>query len=95
MINLHFIDKFIDSARMREFGPYEILKEIVFWVITMIVLVFAFGQSNANYIQSFYFVTLLIPVIIGLIISLIIFSCPVICSEKDIGNLHYIAFTHL
>lgn len=39
--------------------------QVLFWLITSIVLVLFFGQSYGGYINSFYFVTFLLPVIIG------------------------------
>lgn len=39
--------------------------QIVFWIITFVVLTLSFGRSYSGYAQSFYFVTFLFPVILG------------------------------
>ena len=39
--------------------------QILFWVLTALVLVALFGNQYNGYINSFYFVTFLLPVIIG------------------------------
>ena len=44
----------------------QIIKHTVFWFIVLLVLTFVFGQSNDQYVQAFYFVSLLMPVMIGL-----------------------------
>lgn len=41
------------------------INQVLFWIVTSIVLVLFFGQSYGGYINSFYFVTFLLPVIIG------------------------------
>lgn len=41
------------------------IKQVLFWILTSIVLVLVFGQSYGGYINSFYFVTFLLPVIVG------------------------------
>lgn len=39
--------------------------DIIFWVITFIALIFAFGDSYGGFSRSFYFVSFLFPVILG------------------------------
>jgi len=41
------------------------INQVLFWLITSIALVLFFGQSYGSYINSFYFVSFLLPVIIG------------------------------
>ena len=41
------------------------INQVLFWIITSIALVLFFGKSYGGYINSFYFVTFLLPVIIG------------------------------
>ena len=38
---------------------------IIFWVIITVILTLIFGNSWENYIQSFYFVSLLLPIVVG------------------------------
>lgn len=40
-------------------------KEIVFWIISGVVLIAIFGGTYGGYINSFFFVTFLMPVIVG------------------------------
>ena len=40
-------------------------QQIIFWVLTASILVVFFGARNDGYINAFYFVTFLMPVIIG------------------------------
>lgn len=41
------------------------LRQVFFWIITSMVLILVFGKSYKGYANSFYFVTFLLPVIIG------------------------------
>ena len=40
-------------------------KEAVFWILSGVVLIAIFGSTYGGYINSFFFVTFLMPVIIG------------------------------
>ncbi len=39
--------------------------QIIFWILVIILLTFTFGYSHHNYLYSFYFVSFLLPVIVG------------------------------
>ncbi|HCC70715.1 MAG TPA: hypothetical protein DEQ09_06135 [Bacteroidales bacterium] len=39
--------------------------EIFFWLLVSIILIIAFGSSSGKYIHAFYFVSFLMPIIIG------------------------------
>jgi two-component system response regulator LytT len=41
------------------------IKEVVFWVLSAIALIVIFGRSYGGYINSFFFVSFLMPVIVG------------------------------
>lgn len=41
------------------------INQAIFWIITSIALVLFFGKPYGGYINSFYFVTFLLPVIVG------------------------------
>lgn len=41
------------------------LRQVFFWVVTSILLILIFGKPYGGYINSFYFVTFLLPVIVG------------------------------
>ncbi len=41
------------------------IKPVLFWIITSVLLVLFFGNTYGGYVNSFYFVTFLLPVIIG------------------------------
>ena len=41
------------------------IKEILFWVFTAAALIIIFGRQYGGYINSFYFVSFLLPVIVG------------------------------
>lgn len=43
----------------------QYLRQIFFWVITSALLILIFGKPYGGYINSFYFVTFLLPVIVG------------------------------
>lgn len=43
----------------------QILKHILFWVLIAFALTIYFGRINADYIQSFYFVTMLMPIAVA------------------------------
>ena len=43
----------------------KLIKEIIFWVFTALALIIVFGQQYGGYINSFYFITFLLPVIVG------------------------------
>lgn len=43
----------------------KVVKHVSFWIFIIILLTFIFGRSYENYAMSFYFVSMLIPVIIG------------------------------
>lgn len=43
----------------------KIIKEVVFWTLSALVLSLGFGRSYGSYTHSFYFVAFLMPVIIG------------------------------
>ena len=38
---------------------------ILFWIVITVVLILIFGSSWENYIQSFYFVSMLLPIVVG------------------------------
>lgn len=46
-------------------NPGSMWKHILFWTATAILLTAAFGLSYGNYINSFYFVTFLLPVAVA------------------------------
>lgn len=41
------------------------IKEIFFWVFTTLALIIIFGRHYGGYVNSFYFVSFLLPVIVG------------------------------
>ncbi|MCB0504343.1 MAG: LytTR family transcriptional regulator [Cyclobacteriaceae bacterium] len=41
------------------------VKEVSFWVVVSVLLILIFGRPYGGYINSFYFVTFLLPVILG------------------------------
>lgn len=46
-------------------NPDTMWKHILFWAITALILTITFGLSYGNYVNSFYFITFLLPVAIG------------------------------
>lgn len=40
-------------------------KELIFWIVTWVILTLLFSSSIASYMVSFYFVTILMPVVIA------------------------------
>ena len=43
----------------------KILNHVLFWVAILSVLTVVFGSVNGNYLESFYFVAMLLPVVVG------------------------------
>jgi len=43
----------------------KLFQQVSFWIVTSVILVLVFGQPYKGYINSFYFVTFLLPVIVG------------------------------
>jgi DNA-binding LytR/AlgR family response regulator len=41
------------------------INQVLFWIIVLLALTFIFGLPNSRYIESFSFVALLLPVVIG------------------------------
>ncbi|SDM09196.1 LytTr DNA-binding domain-containing protein [Catalinimonas alkaloidigena] len=41
------------------------IHHVVFWVAVLLVLTFIFGVSGGSYLESFYFVAMLLPVVVG------------------------------
>lgn len=39
--------------------------QVIFWITILIILTVTFGRTNKDFIQSFYFVSFLFPVIVG------------------------------
>lgn len=40
-------------------------QQVIFWILILIIMTLIFGGGNGNYIESFYFVCMLLPVTIG------------------------------
>jgi hypothetical protein len=43
----------------------KVMDHLYFWVAILILLTLVFGISSGNYIESFYFVAMLLPVVVG------------------------------
>ena len=43
----------------------KIVGQVVFWLLVISLLTVLFGHSNSSYSESFYFVSMLLPVIVG------------------------------
>lgn len=56
--------------------------QIVYWIITFVILTLTFGRSYGGYAHSFYFVTFLFPVILGTSLFFNSFLVPKFLLEK-------------
>lgn len=58
-----YLNKFVGmkSKKKRQVRFYHIL----FWVIITAILTLIFGSSWENYLQSFYFLSMLLPIVVG------------------------------
>lgn len=55
------LDSFLDNI----FSRQRWLIHVVFWLLILVFYVVFFGRENSNYLQTFFFVGLLMPVTIG------------------------------
>ncbi len=42
-----------------------ILKHVLLWCLTALILILYYGRENTDYVEAFYFVTMLMPVAVG------------------------------
>jgi len=69
-------------------------KHILFWSVAAILLMLTFGLSYGNYVNSFYFVTFLLPVAIGTSIFFNYYLVPVfLLQQKYIKFWVYTLYT--
>lgn len=55
----------IFGAYLNKFAVMKRFYHIFFWVIVTVILILIFGNSWENYLQSFYFVAMLLPIVVG------------------------------
>jgi hypothetical protein len=63
-------------------------REVVFWVISAIALIAIFGRTYGGYVNSFFFVSFLMPIIIGTSYAFNLFLVPKYLLKKK-----YVKFT--
>lgn len=66
------IEKFIDHLFIRRRWAIH----IVFWILILLLYAVFFGRKNSNYVQTFFFVGLLMPVTVGATYFLNYFLVP-------------------
>ena len=84
------IEKFID----RLFTRRRWVVHVVFWLLILFLYVVFFGRKNSNYVQTFFFVGLLMPVTIGATYFLNYFLVPRFLMNERYGYfLLYFIYT--
>lgn len=68
---------------------------IIYWLIVIITLALVFGRSWGNNIAAVFFVSMLLPVVLGTSYFLITSWFQDTSLKKDIFGLHFIPFTPL
>ncbi len=67
--NLHFIDFIAEIKQnlptLEQKHTMKPISQILFWILVVVLLTLGFGFSDHNYLYSFYFVSFLLPVIVG------------------------------